>query len=226
MNHKDIRTESTDPMCLGTSEARALLTDAPWSRYAVMGDSIAEGIGDPSPGYASTPWADRVAAALKPTQPDLAYLNTGRMGATSAQVLDEQLQTVLDFGPDLVHITFGANDLWMPDADADAMAHNLETAFGAVHRSGAQISTLALADVFVGRRMQPMRERIAHLNYVTRTLAARYDAVLVDMWEHPLRLRPDLMSADRIHFAMSGHAVLATEVIRALHERAARTVRA
>ncbi|MFC7449234.1 SGNH/GDSL hydrolase family protein [Rhodococcus daqingensis] len=222
MNHNDFRTESTDPMCLSAAEARALLTYAPWSRYAVMGDSIAEGIGDPSPGYATTPWADRVAAVLKSTQPDLAYLNTGRMGATSAQVLDEQLQTVLDFDPDLVHITFGANDLWMPEADFDAMADNLETAFAAVHRRGAQISTLALADVFVGRRMRPMRERIAHLNDVTRTLAARYDAVLVDMWEHPLRLRPDLMSADLIHFAMTGHAVLATEVVRALHDRLAR----
>ncbi|MFD4180871.1 SGNH/GDSL hydrolase family protein [Rhodococcus sp. NPDC058514] len=226
MNHNDIRSEATDPMCLDPTEARSLLIDVPWSRYAVMGDSIAEGIGDPSPGYANTPWADRVAAVMKSTQPDPAYLNTGRMGATSAQVLDEQLQTVLDFGPDLVHITFGANDLWMPNADTDAMARNLETAFAAVHRSGAQISTLALADVFVGRRMQPMRERITHLNDVTRTLAARYDAILVDMWEHPLRLRPDLMSADRIHFAMTGHAVLATEMIRALHDRAARTVRA
>ncbi|MGW6375349.1 SGNH/GDSL hydrolase family protein [Rhodococcus sp. NPDC055112] len=224
MSHNIIRTEATDPMCLEAEEIRILLTDAPWSRFAVMGDSIAKGIGDPSPGYETAAWADRVAAGLKSARPDVSYLNTGRMGATSAEVLDEQLQTVLDFEPDLVHITFGGNDLWLPDADLDAMARNLETAFSAAHRSGAQISTLALADVFVGRRMQPMRDRIAHLNDVTRGLAATYDAILVDLWGHPLRLRPDLMSADRIHFTMSGYAVVASEMVRALHDRLARAV--
>ncbi|WP_037176065.1 SGNH/GDSL hydrolase family protein [Rhodococcus sp. UNC363MFTsu5.1] len=222
MSHNTIRTEATDPMCLGADEIRILLTDAPWSRFAVMGDSIAKGIGDPSPGYETSTWADRVAAGLKAARPDVSYLNTGRMGATSAQVLDEQLQTVLDFEPDLVHITFGGNDLWLPDADLDAMARNLETAFAAVQRSGAQISTIALADVFIDRRMQPMRDRISHLNDVTRGLAAKYDAVLVDLWEHPLRLRPDLMSADQIHFTMSGYAVVASEMVRALHDRLAR----
>ncbi|MFG1782799.1 SGNH/GDSL hydrolase family protein [Rhodococcus oryzae] len=223
MSHTIIRTEATDPMCLDADEIRTLLTDAPWSRFAVMGDSIAKGIGDPSPGYETAPWADRVAAGLRSVRPDVSYLNTGRMGATSAQVLDEQLQTVLDFGPDLAHITFGGNDLWLPNADMEAMARNLETAFAAIHRSGAQISTLALADVFVDKRLRLMRDRIAHLNDVIRALAARYDAVLIDLWEHPLRLRPDLMSADQIHFTMSGYAVVASEMVRALHDRLARS---
>ncbi|WP_245813754.1 SGNH/GDSL hydrolase family protein [Rhodococcus marinonascens] len=153
------------------------------------------------------------------------YFNTGRMGATSAQVLDTQLQPVLEFAPDLVHITCGANDLWAPEADLPQLQRNLDALFSAVHSTGAQISALALADVELDKRMRLMQERIPTFNDMVRELAARYDAVLVDLWEHPLRLRPDLMSADRIHFAMSGQAVLAAEVVRALHARAARQAR-
>lgn len=40
--------------------------------------------------------------------------------------------------------------------------------------------------------------------------------VLVDMWDHPLNARPDLLSADRIHFSTSGQAVLASEVVKSL----------
>ncbi|NUS91686.1 MAG: SGNH/GDSL hydrolase family protein, partial [Nocardia sp.] len=62
-------------------------------------------------------------------------------------------------------------------------------------------------------------------NGIVGALAARYDAVFVDFWEHPLRLRPDLMSADLIHFTTSGHAVVATEMIRALAQRIPLTAR-
>jgi lysophospholipase L1-like esterase len=69
------------------------------------------------------------------------------------------------------------------------------------------------------RPMRPMRERMSALNDLVRTMAARYDAILVEFWDHPLRLRPDVMSADLIHFTMSGHAVVASEMVRALHGR-------
>ncbi len=54
------------------------------------------------------------------------------------------------------------------------------------------------------------------LNDIVGGRATRYDAVLVELRDHPLRLRPDVMSADLIHFTMSGHAVLD-------HENGART---
>ncbi|MFI6364370.1 SGNH/GDSL hydrolase family protein [Nocardia sp. NPDC050630] len=216
----DIRTEANDPMLLSSSAALELLADAPWQRYAVLGDSIAQGVGDPSPGYDTVGWADRVATVLTAANPALAYLNTGRIGATSAQVRADQLPQVLDFTPDLVYISCGGNDLFAPGGDLDELRANLDAIFGALARSGAQVGTFTLADVWEVDRMaamRPMRERMAALNDITRELAARYDAVLVELWDHPLRLRPDLMSADLIHFTMSGHAVLATEIVRALH---------
>ncbi|WP_240794796.1 SGNH/GDSL hydrolase family protein [Rhodococcus zopfii] len=217
-------TEATDPMCLPAGVQAALLADALWTRYAVMGDSIAEGIGDPSPGYATAPWADRVAGALRATHPDLAYLNTGRMGATSGQVVETQLSAVLEFAPDLVHITCGSNDLWSGRPDLRRTAGNLESLFASARATGATVTTLTLADAFVGDDMLALRDGVMAVNDLVRTLAADYDAVLLDLWEHPLRLRPELLSADRIHFTMTGHAVLATEMVRALHARMSRAV--
>ncbi|WP_433680050.1 SGNH/GDSL hydrolase family protein [Nocardia sp. CA-119907] len=222
MTHNDIRTEANDPMLLSTAAARDLLADAPWQRYAVLGDSIAQGVGDPSPGYDTVAWADRVAAVLTATNPELAYLNTGRIGATSGQVLADQLPLVLEFAPDLVHLSCGGNDLFVPGGSLDELRANLDALFAALARSGAQISTFTLADVWEVERMapmRPMRERMSALNDIVRELAARYDAILVEFWDHPLRLRPEVMSKDLVHFAMSGHAVVATEMVRALAER-------
>ncbi|MEV4126674.1 SGNH/GDSL hydrolase family protein [Nocardia sp. NPDC049707] len=217
----DIRTEANDPMLLSNTAALELLADAPWQRYAVLGDSIAQGVGDPSPGYDTAGWADRVAAVLTAANPALSYLNTGRIGATSAQVRADQLPRVLEFAPDLVHLSCGGNDLFTSGGNIDELRANLDALFGALARSGAQVSTFTLADVWEAERMapmRPMRERMSALNDIIRELAARYDAVLVELWDHPLRLRPDLMSTDLIHFTMSGHAVLATEIVRALYE--------
>ncbi|WP_039825378.1 SGNH/GDSL hydrolase family protein [Nocardia testacea] len=222
MRDTDGRTESDDPMLVSTDSARALLRAAPWRRYAVLGDSIALGVGEASAGYREIGWADRVAEVLTAVNSEVRYLNTGQIGATSDQMLAEQLAPVLRFRPDLVHISCGGNDLFHPGGDTDRLRANLDTAFSALAATGAQLCAFTVADVWDTERMapmRPMRPRMAELNAIVREVAARYDAVLVDFWDHPLRLRPDLMSTDLIHFTTSGHAVVATEMIRALAAR-------
>jgi hypothetical protein len=56
--------EARDPHCLSAAAADELLSGAPWRRFAVLGDGMAEGLGDAVPGYQDAGWADRVAAAL------------------------------------------------------------------------------------------------------------------------------------------------------------------
>ncbi|MET8653226.1 SGNH/GDSL hydrolase family protein [Nocardia aurea] len=212
------RTEADDPMLLPADAARELLDGAPWRRFAVIGDSVALGIGDPSPGYLTSGWSDRVAAVLRSVNPGLAYRNTGRVGATIGEVIAEQLGPALDFRPDLIHVTCGGNDLFARGGPEE-IRRDLDTLFAALSRSGAQIFTFTLADVWDTERMAPMRplrDRMAELNDIVRATAARYDVAVVEFWDHPLRLRPDLMSADLIHFTSSGHAVVAAETVRAL----------
>src|SRR4029079_6433218 len=49
----------------------------PWSRYVALGDSFAEGIGDPEPTVpgGNRGWADRVAEVLSQGTEDFAYAN-------------------------------------------------------------------------------------------------------------------------------------------------------
>ncbi|MEV6660235.1 SGNH/GDSL hydrolase family protein [Nocardia fluminea] len=211
--------EADDPLVLAPERTAALLAGAPWQRFAVLGDSIAAGTGDPSPGYAPTGWADRVAAALTAVNPALAYRNTGRIGATSDQVLGRQLTETVEFAPDLVHLSCGGNDLFTAGGDVDRLHRNLSTILTALAATGAQLSMFTVADVWSVERMTPMRAmrpQMIALNEVVRAVADEFGAVLTEFWHHPLRSRPELMSADLIHFTTSGHAVVASEVVRSL----------
>ncbi|MEU4321336.1 SGNH/GDSL hydrolase family protein [Nocardia fluminea] len=211
--------EADDPLVLAPERTAALLAEAPWQRFAVLGDSIAAGTGDASPGYAPTGWADRVATALTAVNPALIYRNTGRIGATSDQVIDRQLAETVEFAPDLVHLSCGGNDLFTAGGDIDRLHRNLSTILTALAATGAQLSMFTVADVWSVERMAPMRAmrpQMIALNEVVRAVAAEFGAVLTEFWNHPLRSRPELMSADLIHFTTSGHAVVASEVVRSL----------
>ncbi|MFD0392321.1 SGNH/GDSL hydrolase family protein [Streptomyces nogalater] len=97
-------TEETDPFCLAALDAAALLFDAPWRRYAVIGDSLSAGTGDKSAGYGDQGWSDRVAHILRQVRPGLAYLNTAVDGATTVDTLAHQADRMRRFAPDLLHL--------------------------------------------------------------------------------------------------------------------------
>jgi lysophospholipase L1-like esterase len=215
------RTEESDPFCLAPAAAADLLAAAPWRRFAVLGDSLAAGTGDPSPGYTTQPWAGRVADALRRVHPDLAYLNTGTVGATSGRILAEQGDRIRAFAPDLAHVSCGANDLWYPEPDFAAIERRMRRVYELAAGTGARLTTFTLGRAFAMAAFPDLPERVRTLNGIIRAIAADHDVVLVDMAEHPVNDRPDLLSADRIHFAAAGQAVLAAEVVRALAGRLA-----
>ncbi|MFD5895518.1 SGNH/GDSL hydrolase family protein [Streptomyces sp. NPDC060366] len=209
-------TEETDPLCLSPARAAGLLTGAPWRRFAVAGDSLAAGTGDPSPGYASLPWGSRVADTLRRVCPELAYLNTGTIGATTSDTLDQQMDEIVAFGPDLLHISCGANDLFRRQPDFEVIEGMARRVFERAAATGARLTTFTLGRAFDVSAFPDFPQRVRTLNAITSALAAEHDVVLVDMWDHPLNSRPDLLSADRIHFSTSGQAVMASEVVKGL----------
>lgn len=212
-------TEQTDPYCLSPAEAAALLAGAPWRRFAVIGDSLARGTGGPTPGYAHLPWADRVADVLRGVDPDLTYRNTGVVGVTASETLAEQVPGLLAFEPDLVHISCGGNDLWRRRLDFATLEATLRSIFDAAAGTGALLTTFGLGRAFNITAVPGFADRVRALNDLSRRIAADYDAVLVDMWDHPINDRPTLISADGIHFSASGQAVVAAETIKALAGR-------
>ncbi|SNR54937.1 SGNH/GDSL hydrolase family protein [Actinomadura mexicana] len=210
------QTEEADPCCLSPAAGAALLAGAPWRRFATTGDSLSAGIGDPSPGYASLGWPARVADVLRRVQPELAYLDLAEIGATTARTLETQTERLLAFGPDLVHVPCGANDLFRAEPDFALIERTLRRVFEAAADTGAQLTVFTLGRAFTVPKFEDFRDRVRTVNAITRRLAAEHDAVLVDMWDHPVNSRPDLLSTDGIHFSASGQAVMAAEIVKGL----------
>ncbi|MFJ9852796.1 SGNH/GDSL hydrolase family protein [Streptomyces sp. NPDC101150] len=209
-------TEETDPFCLATIDAAAMLFDAPWQRYAVIGDSLSAGTGDKSVGYGNQGWSDRFAHILRQVRPELAYLNTAVDGATTVDTLDHQIDGMRNFAPDLLHIPCGANDLLRRSPDFGEIEQGMRKMYDLAAETGAELTTFTLGRSYIVPVFPDWTERVLTLNDLTRALADEYDAVVVDMWDHPVNSREGLLSADRLHFSTSGQAVMASEMVKAL----------
>jgi lysophospholipase L1-like esterase len=212
-------TEQSDPYVLAPEAAARLLHGAGWRRFAVFGDSLSVGTGDHTPGYEDLGWPARVERVLRMINPELRYLNSARIGATTAQALDEQAGRVEEFRPDLLHLNSGANDIVRRNPDWDEIEDGLRRMYRWAAGTGAQLSVLTLGRAYVIPVFADWTDRVSRLNDLTRRLAAEFDAVIGDSWDHPLNDRANLLSQDGIHFSTSGQAVLASLMLTALADR-------
>ena len=214
-----IWTEATDPLVLSPEKGARILAGAPWRRFGVFGDSLSLGVGDATPGYDDLGWSARLERVLRLVHPDLAYINTARVGATSAQALKEQAERIEEFGPDLLHLNSGANDIMRRKPDWARIEDELRAMYEWANSTGAQLSVFTLGRAFVVPAFPDFSDRVARLNSITHTLAAEYGAAVADCWDHSLNDRPNLLSEDRIHFATMGQAIIASVMIEALGAR-------
>ncbi|MBS2967114.1 SGNH/GDSL hydrolase family protein [Actinocrinis puniceicyclus] len=218
--------EAADPFCLRAGEARALLRGHPWRRFAVLGDSIARGVGDAVAGYPQAPLADRVAALLAAEQPALGYLNLGERGLRTRQVRERQLGAALAFAPDLALLVCGANDALRPGYERRAEAVDADAAaiVRALQGAGALVVTFS---VFVWSSYPglpvwltpPPAERMAWLGRRAAALAAELGTVHVDLAGHPAAGCRDMVSADGLHSSARGQSIAAAETVRRLGAR-------
>ena len=97
-----------------------------WQRYVAIGDSFTEGIGDPRPDGRDRGWADRVAEALGGRDPGFQYANLAIRGRKLVEIVEEQVPSAVELGPDLVSLAGGVNDAlrrhWDLTAMTDALA--------------------------------------------------------------------------------------------------------
>ncbi|QDQ09680.1 SGNH/GDSL hydrolase family protein [Streptomyces spectabilis] len=217
-------TESNDPYVLSPQEGGALLRGAPWTRLAIVGDSVAKGISEPRRGYRLDSWSDLVIAALREVRPELAHINLGRRDLVTAQVQESQLQQALDFKPDLVIALCGGNDGLRKVFDPDAAERDLEALFTPLRESSGTLVTSGFFDIIGNPHFDPRyrdmaRERLAVLSQRMQAVSERLDAVYVDMQTHPTGREESVWSTDGIHLNARGQAVLGTEIIRALGAR-------
>jgi lysophospholipase L1-like esterase len=216
-------TASADPYTLVPGEAAALLTGHPWRRFVAVGDSIAEGVGDPMPGYDRAGWVDQVAAALRTVRPDLAYLNLGQSDLRAAQVRERQLARALAFEPDLALVACGGNDALRPRYEPEVASREVAAIIEPLQQAGADVMTISVVVVsyypaFPDWFRPTASERMRMLAEHTNALAAKLGTLHVDLADHPTGRLPyhELLSRDGLHANARSHAVCAAEAIRRL----------
>jgi lysophospholipase L1-like esterase len=213
--------EAADPFCLGAGEAEQLLARHPWRRFAVLGDSIAEGLGDPTPGYQDQSWSDRIAAELRQTRPGLAYLNLGAANSTAARVGARQLPGAVAFGPDLALVACGGYDVLRFSYDLGGTERELRAIITALTQSGATVMTTGLFDGsyapgLAERLRGQLRERLHELSRRMRAVSEDLGTLHVELTWHPASRDPGLYSKDPRHGTRRGHAIAAAEAVRCL----------
>lgn len=219
-------TERDDPYCLSDAEADALLGSAPWRRFVVLGDGLAAGLGEATPGYRSASWPERIRDTLARHVPGLRYLNLGRGDLVAAEVRAWQVDRALGFEPDLAAVVCGGNDLLSERFCPRAVAEELEAVVSALAGHGVQVMLFTLMDICAGvPELSALRPHMRALNEAVRDVSWRHETLLVDLWGHPVCAAGNVYSSDLTHPSMRGHAVLAGQALRRLGEHLATTGR-
>jgi lysophospholipase L1-like esterase len=213
--------EAADPYCLRDGEADRLLAGHPWTRFAVLGDSIAEGLGDSYDGYPDVPWCDRIAAELKRLQPALEYLNLGKSMTRSVVVRSTQLPVALEFKPDLALAACGHADMLLPGHDPARAERELRAIVTALTAQGCDVITVGIFDGSYAKNLPELfvatrRKRIHENSRRTRQVAEDLGTLHVELTWHPASHDADLYSKDPRHGTKRSDAIAAAETVRML----------
>lgn len=187
-------------------------------RLVALGDSFTEGVGDDDPAAPNgvRGWADRVAEQLAVREPEFRYANLAVRGKLMPQILGEQLEPALAMDPDLVTLYAGGNDLMRPKVDIDGLMADYEAAVAKIRATGARLVLFTGVDGVEDALFRRMRGRVAIYNEFVRAIAARHDALLVDMWAMRQLRDRRLWAPDRLHLNAWGHTEVAIAVLAAL----------
>ncbi|MEV7418003.1 SGNH/GDSL hydrolase family protein [Streptomyces sp. NPDC089919] len=200
-----------------SSDPSAVPGGGPFLRYAALGDSQTEGLGDPDGSGGLRGWADRLAEQLARQEPRVRYANLAVRGRLAGQVRAEQLAPALALEPDLATVVAGVNDLLRPSFDPDAVVGHLEAMFEALTGAGAVVATVTFPDVArITPLARPLAPRVTALNDRIRRAAGRHGVIVAETAGPAVVTDPRLWSTDRLHAGPLGHQRIAEAVAQAL----------
>jgi len=190
--------------------------------YAALGDSFTAG----RDSIDAERWADLLAAGMRRVNPDLRYENFAVDGATSAEVLEGQVEPALGLEPDLISVICGANDVLLSTRpDVKGYAKRIEAIFSRLREgtTDAAMVTATAPETWHFMEMRPRTEKrlvkaTTELNEVTREAAARYDILCLPIAGHEALSDPDTFSADGLHPSSGGHRFVAEQAAIVVHQ--------
>ena len=187
-------------------------------RYAALGDSFTEGVGDPASDVPNgvRGWADRVAAELARINPDAEYANLAIRGRKLGPILAEQVDSALAMSPDLITIYAGANDILRPRVDLDDILAAYDRGIARLAASSARIVMFTAHDPGGWPLFRSLRGRFAIYTEGVREIADRRGATIVDFWRVAEYRDSRLWDFDRLHMSSAGHQRMAIEVLDTL----------
>lgn len=194
-------------------------------RYAAIGDSFTEGVGDEDADGVPHGWADRVAAGLAGAAGEpVRYANLAVRGKLLADVVSEQLEAALalDPAPTLITLNGGGNDMLRPRTDLARLGELTAHAVRRCAEAGVRLVLLSGADPSARLPLGRMvNRRGSALTAMARTLADEHGLTLVDVFGDTEIRRPGYWAPDRLHLATPGHVRAAGLVLDALGARGA-----
>ena len=183
--------------CLNFAQAAT-----PPVKLAVLGDSLTAGYGiKPEQAFPAL-----LQAALKAEGRDVAVLNHGVSGDTSAGGLD-RLDWVLGDKPDIVMVELGANDA-LRGIDPAITERNLSAIIAKLKAAGV---TVWLAGMMAPRNLGP--EYVAAFDGIYQRLADKYQVPLYPFILDGVAQDPALNQADGLHPNPRGAEVVAQHLL-------------
>ncbi|MDQ8703387.1 SGNH/GDSL hydrolase family protein [Streptomyces sp. LHD-70] len=184
-------------------------------RFAALGDSLTEGVGDPvAAGQRWRGWAALLAEGLAPPEVPVDFRNFAVSGAQTLDVWERQTPQALAFGADVVSVVVGVNDTLRCTFDIHRVADRLDQVYGAFAERGSVLLTACLPDPgallgLPGTLARPLARRQRAVNTVVHALSERYGAVHLHAADGAWVADRSMWSADRLHPGEAGHRALA-----------------
>ncbi|MEU6707386.1 SGNH/GDSL hydrolase family protein [Streptomyces wuyuanensis] len=187
-------------------------------RFASLGDSLTEGVGDRVDG-AWRGWAALLAQGLGTAGGHAEFRNFAVSGALSRDVHEIQTPAALAYAPDLASVIVGVNDTLRNGFDIHDLAVRLDEVCAALGGSGTRLLTACLPDpgamlALPAPLARPLARRQRAVNAVVHVLSERYGAVHLHLADASWVEDRSLWSADRLHPGERGHRAIA----RRFHE--------
>ena len=194
-------------------------------RYVALGDSTGVGIGARNGGYVG-----RIFKNIEKVRTESTLINLCVSGATSADVLNRQLERGVAAGPNLVTLGIGINDIGH-GLELEEFAENYDAILKRLKEgTKATIVVSNLPDISSAPRIPPtMRNeyqaRIVLFNRKIEEIANHHEVVVFDVFSithEQLAEHPEYFSADGFHPSDKGYELWASEMWPTVEETISR----